>query len=89
MVHDLSDHLPVQRGRPVNCPLEVGEPVARDDGRFYVPISRTVVPESDPRSRIVARVASDAFYTLDEARALADALTKAFNAALVEDEARA
>lgn len=39
--------------------LEPGKIVPRDDGRFYVPLSR--VPGREGVSNIVARVASDAF----------------------------
>lgn len=39
--------------------LDVGAPVDRDDGRFYVPLTRMTAREGV--SNIVARVASDAF----------------------------
>lgn len=46
-----------------------GEPVARDDGRFYVPVNRL-----HPRpglSDTVLRIASDAFATVEEAQTFA------------------
>lgn len=58
--------------------LKVGEPIARADGKQYVPILRTV-PEP-PLSEIVARVASDGFPTIEEAIVFAEALAQSFNA---------
>ena len=58
--------------------LIVGEPVARDDGRFYVPVSRAEPLEGVP-SQIVFRVASDAFPTLEDACAYAKMVASAIN----------
>lgn len=57
--------------------LEAGEPVARDDGRFYVPLIRW--PGEAGLSDIVARVASDAFRELKHAQTFANVLAFAYN----------
>ena len=57
--------------------LIVGEPVARDDGRFYVPLH---IDRARPGlSNILLRVASDAFETLEKGQAFANDLSKAWN----------
>lgn len=55
--------------------------VARDDGRFYVPVERCAIRVNDTRSQTVLRVASDAFDTVEEAEAFAGAVAEAWNAA--------
>lgn len=57
--------------------MEAGEPVAREDGRFYVPLNRW--PEEAKVSNVVARVASDAFPDLDSAKVFANVLAFAWN----------
>ena len=57
--------------------LSVGEPVARDDGRFYVPV--TVPCHREGLSPVVLRVASDAFDTLEAARYFAGVLVTRWN----------
>lgn len=57
--------------------LVVGDEVARDDGRFYVPVSR--VQEEDGVSNIVLRVASDAFEDAHDATAFAHTVADRWN----------
>jgi hypothetical protein len=59
--------------------LQVGRRVERDDGRFYIPISRSAFRLNDARSTVVTRVASDAFDTVDEAERFALDLATAWN----------
>lgn len=61
--------------------LALGAKVARDDGRFYVPVHRTMIRLNDARSTTVLRVASDAFDTVEQAEAFADGVVCAWNAA--------
>lgn len=61
--------------------LVAGDKVARDDGRFYVPVNRADYRLSDPRSATVLRVASDAFDTVEQAEDFAQAVVDAWNAA--------
>ena len=61
--------------------LQVGAKVARDDGRFYVPVHRTAFRYADDRSLTVLRVASDAFDTVEQAEEFAQAVVAAWNAA--------
>ncbi|USN14729.1 hypothetical protein DOMOVOI_02550 [Brevundimonas phage vB_BpoS-Domovoi] len=61
--------------------LAVGDKVARDDGRFYVPVSRTAIRLNDTRSMTVLRVASDAFDTVAQAEEFAHGVVDAWNAA--------
>ncbi|UTC28867.1 hypothetical protein MARCHEWKA_03550 [Brevundimonas phage vB_BpoS-Marchewka] len=61
--------------------LAVGAKVARDDGRFYVPVSRTAIRLNDARSMTVLRVASDAFDTVAQAEEFAQGVVDAWNAA--------
>lgn len=57
--------------------LIAGEPVERDDGRFYVPVLRR---DARPGlSDTVLRVASDAFSALINATAFAQVVADAFN----------
>jgi hypothetical protein len=58
-------------------PLEVGDPVARDDGRFYVPVNRVSNPKK--LSPTVLRIASDAFPDPQMAIDFADEIVEAFN----------
>lgn len=60
--------------------LIVGEPVARDDGRFYVPLH--IERERPGLSNILLRVASDAFDTVEEAQAFASSLAVAWNSSI-------
>lgn len=57
--------------------ISVGRRVEREDGRFYIPINRSAL--DDRRSQTVARVASDAFDSVDEAERFALALAEAWN----------
>ena len=57
--------------------LLVGEPVARDDGRFYIPLY--IERDHPGLSNILLRVASDAFETLDETKKFADHLARVWN----------
>lgn len=57
--------------------LLVGARVERDDGRFYIPLNRAA--SADGGSPTVARVASDAFDSVDEAERFALALAEAWN----------
>ncbi|USN15316.1 hypothetical protein KIKIMORA_01700 [Brevundimonas phage vB_BpoS-Kikimora] len=59
--------------------LQVGPRVARDDGRFYIPINRSAFRLNDERSLTMARVASDAFDTVDEAERFAIDFAMAWN----------
>lgn len=59
--------------------LQVGQKVARDDGRFYVPLMRSAFRLNDARSLTLARVASDAFDTVDETERFALDLATAWN----------
>jgi len=56
--------------------LEVGEPVEREDGRFYIPISHMAPTELSP---IVCRVASDAFPSVALAQFFAHNLVNIYN----------
>jgi hypothetical protein len=60
--------------------LIVGEPVARDDGRFYVPLH--IERERPGLSNIILRVASDAFETVEEAQAFGQSLAVAWNSTI-------
>ena len=60
--------------------LEAGAKVARDDGRFYVPVNRAE-PLGGDLSPTVLRIASDAFDTVEAAEAFADGVVEAWNAA--------
>jgi hypothetical protein len=66
--------------------LTVGNPVTREDGRFYVPVARVDALDGVP-SQIVFRVASDAFLTLDDAVSFATKLVDEHNANLMADQA--
>lgn len=57
--------------------LEVGEPVPREDGRFYIPLHRW--PSEPNLSDTVLRVASDAFRTLEGAAAFGLVLATVYN----------
>lgn len=57
--------------------VEVAEPVARDDGRFYVPVNRK--KPVDGLSATVLRIASDAFFDLDSAQVFANVIAGAYN----------
>lgn len=58
--------------------LKVGTPIARDDGRFYVPVS---IAEPLPgKSAIVFRVSSDAFDSVSDAEAFALEVAAHWNA---------
>jgi hypothetical protein len=57
--------------------MHVGEPVAREDGRFYVPVSRW--PEEEKLSNVVLRVASDAFPDVQSAEVFARIVAHAWN----------
>lgn len=57
--------------------LDVGEAVRREDGRFYIPLSRP--NEIENLSKIVLRVASDAFPDLDCAEVFAKVIASAYN----------
>ena len=61
--------------------LQVGAKVARDDGRFYVPVMRCAFRYADERSLTVLRIASDAFDTVEQAEEFAQAVVDAWNAA--------
>ncbi len=56
--------------------LVVGDPVEREDGRFYIPISHMAPTELSP---IVCRVASDAFPSLGMAQFFAANLVSIYN----------
>lgn len=56
--------------------LRKGDPVEREDGRFYVPIFHS---EETRMSPIVCRVASDAFETLQQAVDFAEDLVNFYN----------
>ncbi len=56
-----------------------GARVPRDDGRFYVPLNRGRIRVNDQRSTVVARVASDAFDTVEEAEVYAAGMAERFN----------
>lgn len=58
--------------------LKVGAPIARDDGRFYVPVSVSDPPPG--KSAIVFRVSSDAFDTVTDAEAFALEVAAHWNA---------
>lgn len=58
--------------------LHVGAPVAREDGRFYVPVNRNDAAP-DGCSTTVFRVASDAFTDLNDAVELADEIIRVWN----------
>lgn len=60
-----------------NTTLMVEEPVARDDGRFYVPV--TISPAEEGVSPIVLRVASDAFTDLNKAKQFANEVVARWN----------
>lgn len=60
--------------------LVTGTKVARDDGRFYVPVNRAE-PVDAALSLTVLRVASDAFDTVEAAEEFADGVVEAWNAA--------
>jgi hypothetical protein len=57
--------------------LQVGEPVSRDDGRFYVPV--TILCDRLGLSPIVFRVASDAFPSVEDAQKFAQELVNRWN----------
>ncbi|USN14032.1 hypothetical protein KABACHOK_01960 [Brevundimonas phage vB_BpoS-Kabachok] len=59
--------------------IQVGRRVERDDGRFYIPLNRAAFRLNDARSLTVARVASDAFDSVDEAERFALAFAEAWN----------
>lgn len=59
--------------------LVAGDKVARDDGRFYVPVNRAEPVEG--LSPTVLRIASDAFGTIENAEAFADGVVSAWNTA--------
>jgi len=59
--------------------LAVRKRVEREDGRFYIPLARSAIRVQDARSMIVARVASDAFDSVDEADRFALDLASAWN----------
>lgn len=61
--------------------LERGATVPRDDGRFYVPVDRTMIRVNDDRSQTVLRVASDAFDVLSDAEEFAQDIVDTWNAA--------
>lgn len=61
--------------------LQVGAKVARDDGRFYVPVLRCAFRYADARSLTVLRVASDAFDTVEQAEEFAEGVVQAWNSA--------
>lgn len=60
-----------------NTILLVGEPVERDDGRFYVPV--TLSPAHEDLSPIVLRIASDAFPDLALAKEFAAEVAARWN----------
>jgi hypothetical protein len=57
--------------------LDVGAPVAREDGRFYIPVTRW--PDLDGVSTTVLRIASDAFDELQSAEVFATVIAHAYN----------
>jgi hypothetical protein len=57
--------------------LHVGSPVAREDGRYYVPVLRN--EPSGELSKIVLRIASDAFVEVEDAIDFADELIRVWN----------
>ena len=59
-------------------PLDVGNPVAREDGRYYVPV--TIIRESrSTLSNVVLHVSSDAFENLEDTKEFAEQLVTLYN----------